>query len=216
MKLLRVLENREYYPIGADTPKHSSVRFVTATNRDLKEEVKAGRFRQDLYFRLSINEIPLPPLRERRCDIPLLCRCFIEAACEAAGKPVPPIPEELLKMLGRYPFPGNIRELKALIYNGVEMMKARTLSPAPFLDYLQRQEDWTEEEPGKERENPPECGPAAPAFGERLPTIRELTDTLVKEALDRSSGNQTAAARMLGITQQALNNRLRRGNNKSC
>jgi DNA-binding NtrC family response regulator len=113
-RLLRFLQEGEYYPIGADSPKKVAARIVLATNRDIRARQNEGQFRKDLYFRLSTHHVHLPPLRERREDIPLLIRAFLEEAANDFGCPVPHLPKEVLLALMQYPYPGNVRELKAM------------------------------------------------------------------------------------------------------
>ena len=109
VKLLRLLQEREYYPLGSDVPKRSTCRVIVATNRNLQQMVAAGGFRNDLYFRLCSHNVEIPPLRERRDDLPLLIAHFLAAAATACGKKTPSYPKELVTLLATYSFPGNLR-----------------------------------------------------------------------------------------------------------
>ena len=114
-KLLRVLENQEVFRIGSNEPIKVNVRLLSATNRDLEAAVAAGTFRQDLYFRLKVVTIKLPPLRERREDMPLLCAHFLKEFNQRHGKHVTGIAEPVRKLMAAYDWPGNVRELRNVI-----------------------------------------------------------------------------------------------------
>ncbi|GFO69976.1 sigma-54-dependent Fis family transcriptional regulator [Geomonas limicola] len=200
VKLLRLLQEGEYFPLGSDRPKRLKARVIVATHRDLKAKEEKGEFRRDLYYRLRTHQILLPPLRERAGDIPLLLDYFLAEAAESLGKKRPTPPKELAQLLATYSFPGNIRELRAMVYDAVSVHRERILSLDTFIKAIG---------PAKEQQ------PAAAAQDhnlfsglERLPTFGEAADLLVTEALARSGGNQTIAARLLGISQPALSKRL--------
>lgn len=201
VKLLRLLQEQTYYPLGSDIPTRSSARIVVATNRDLEREMSEGRFRRDLYYRLIAHHIHVPPLRERKEDIPLLLDHFLAEAAQALHKRKPTPPPELITFLSAYDFPGNIRELKALVTDAVAMHRSGVLSMQRFRDVIGR--DLRPIHP-----SPAEGAPFDLAG--RFPTLREAEEYLIKEALRRSHGNQRIAASFLGITSQALNKRLRR------
>ena len=188
-KLLRLLQEREYVPIGSDTVKLSTARVVTATNQDLESLVKDGRFRKDLYFRLRTHNIRLLPLRERRGDIPLLLSHFIGEAAKEFNKARPNVSHDLLCALENYEFPGNVREFKSMVFDAVGCSSG-TLSIENF-SYL-----------------PKTVSQNADA-GTSLPTLKKVMLDTIQEALRVSGGNQSAAARMLGISHQALNKRLK-------
>ncbi|MGZ6315398.1 MAG: AAA-type ATPase lid domain-containing protein, partial [Candidatus Limnocylindrales bacterium] len=114
-RLVRLIEAREYYPLGSDLPRMTSARFVVATNRDLPQLVSAGQFRRDLYYRLQTHEIRMPPLRERKEDLPLLLDRFLDQAAHDLGKKRLAVPRELLTLLETYDFPGNVRELRSMV-----------------------------------------------------------------------------------------------------
>lgn len=207
VKLLRILQEGRYYPIGSDIPRLSNARFIVATNRNIEAMVQNGEFRRDLYYRLQTHCIHIPPLRERRDDIPLLTEHFISKACATLQKKVPAVPPELFILLSNYPFPGNIRELEGMIFDAISRHQKGILS----LDALCQKvgNNNLHKNGGLDAETA-----IAPvkrlAFGDSLPTMKEADDLLIQEALARSKGNQKIAAMMLGITRRALNNRLHR------
>jgi DNA-binding NtrC family response regulator len=204
VKLLRLLQEREYLPLGADLPRFTDARVVVATNQDLKALERRGRFRNDLYFRLSTHHITLPPLRNRRHDIPLLTDHFLDTASTALGKPRPTPPPELHALLGAYHFPGNVRELESMVYDAVSHHTSRILSLDRFRHHI-REHGASDPAPVV---SSGEIDGSNLLFTDRLPTLREATELLIAEALRRAQGNQSIAARMLGISRQALNRRL--------
>ncbi|BCR06374.1 sigma-54-dependent Fis family transcriptional regulator [Desulfuromonas versatilis] len=207
VKLLRLLQEGEYLPIGADRPKRSSARIIVATNQNLAALQASGAFRKDLFYRLQGHQVQLPPLRERPEDLPLLLEHFLAKAARELGKRKPTAPEELAVLLATYHFPGNIRELEGMVHNAVATHQAGKLSTQSFRVAL-----------GLERSEATgngkgaASGPETPGlvFGDQLPTLSEAADLLVAEALSRSQGNQTIAAGLLGITRPALSKRLKK------
>lgn len=204
VKLLRLLQEGEYLPLGSDTASKSDARIVAATHADLKERMENGSFRADLYYRLCAHQVALPPLRERREDIPLLVDHFIEKAAASLGKPRPVAPPELGRYLAAYLFPGNIRELEAMIHDAVARNSGRILALESF----------AEEIGGKLAVSAvtidvTERCPVCPLRG-KFPTLKESEDLLIAEALRLSGNNQRLAAAYLGISRQALNKRLSR------
>ena len=207
VKLLRLLQEGEYFPLGSDRPKKLRARVVVATHHDLSLKQSAGTFRRDLYYRLCTHLVTIPPLRERKGDLPALLDHFLEDAATALGKKKPTPPRELLQLLATYGFPGNIRELKALVYNAVSVHRDRVLSMDTFLKTIGRPDP----RPNHTAHSQPEQNLYAGL--ERLPTFGEAAELLVEEAMTRANGNQTIAARLLGISQPALSKRLKlRGN----
>ena len=200
VKLLRLLQEGEYLPLGADRPHHSKARIVLATNRDLEQEIQAGRFRRDLYYRLSTHRVTLPPLRNRSEDIQDLLAHLLEKQARVLGKKTPAYPAELVQLLMTYHFPGNIRELEGMVANALGTHQRGTLSMRSFQDALGRgKELLTNSDPTNKL-----------IFTEQLPTLEEAGQLLVSEALKRSQGNQTLAARLLGITRPALSKRIKK------
>ncbi|HQU74259.1 MAG: sigma-54-dependent Fis family transcriptional regulator [Calditrichaeota bacterium] len=216
VKLLRLLQEGKYYPLGSDVPKSSDARVVVATNVDLEEMQAAKKFRRDLYYRLKTHHVHIPSLRERPDDIPLLVDHFLEQASRELGKKPPTPPRELAVLLKTYHFPGNIRELEGMIYDAVSQHRSGTLSMETFKAKIA---------------NLPSAGgishpaghpePATPeddghvTFSEKLPAMKDLEQRLIDEALRRADGNQTIAADLIGMTRKALNNRLIRSRKSS-
>jgi transcriptional regulator with PAS, ATPase and Fis domain len=200
IKLLRLLESREYYALGSDLVRVTGARFVVATNRELGELIATNEFRRDLYFRLQTHEIRIPPLRERKDDLPLLLDHFLREAGDRLGKKVLAVPPELLVLIESYDFPGNVRELRSMIFNAVGRQKEKMISLEPFRESMGHVGDL----PGP----PPSDGELS--FPARLPSIKYATERLIEEALSRSKGNQAIAAGLLGLTPQALSKRLAR------
>lgn len=201
IKLLRVLQDREFFPLGSDQPRPLDARVVVATNRELEELVSTGRMRQDLYYRLRTHHIHVPPLRKRITDIPLLLDHYIEQAARELGKPKPTYPPELPQLLMVYNFPGNVRELRAMVYDAVSVHASRIMSMNTFRERVHGNND------------PPavHSGEGTGLFSrcERLPTLREAADELVEEAMRRAGHNQRIASALLGISPSGLNKRLR-------
>ncbi len=209
IKLLRLLQEGIYYPLGSDFPKKMDVNIVAATNQDLNALMASGRFRQDLYFRLSAHHIKLPPLRERREDIPLLVAHFLDEAGQAMGKPSPEPPPELLKLLELYSFPGNVRELRAMIFDAAAQHRSGSVLSMKSIQQ-------TIEERRQSGDGLPMLADGSPTNDQpfriegRLPTLDEAENVLVSEALRQAGGNQGIAASLLGISRSALNRRLNR------
>lgn len=212
VKLLRLLQEREYYPLGSDVPKPSRARIVVASNRDIHEMVRKGTFRKDLYFRLRTHEIYVPSLRERPEDIPVLLGHFLEKAAASFGRKTPFHPAELLTVLRNYHFPGNVRELEAMVNDAVARHESGILSMESFKQAISlgRNLHPSGDHNATEGDEYPVGQGARFSFIGVFPTIREVEEYLIREAMDRSGGNQTIAADLLGITRQTLNKRLTR------
>ncbi len=201
-KLLRVLESGLVRPVGADSEEPVDVRIVCATNRSLREAVDSGEFRTDLYYRLAVVEILVPPLRERPEDIPVLARHFLEGLDGTVTRMDELIPDTLVQSLQTYSFPGNVRELK----NFIERIVIHSRIPgAPAITTL--------------NELCPVacctcCYPGDKAFGSpaspEILNLDELERAAITAALERAGGVQTVAAELLGISRQALDRRLLR------
>ncbi|MBF0109187.1 MAG: sigma-54-dependent Fis family transcriptional regulator [Magnetococcales bacterium] len=204
VKLLRLIQDRKYFPLGADLAQRTDARIICATHRDLNALMKEQTFRPDLYFRLSAHQVTIPPLRDRKEDLPLLTRHFLQEASENLKKPVPNLPHELFNLLFAYDFPGNVRELRAMIHDVLARNDATTLSLSPLREaVVPRGRD------GMPQHLPHDTPPRITFHG-RLPTIQETEEFLIQAALDRAHGNKSLAATLLGITRQTLNNKLRR------
>ncbi|MBI9073563.1 MAG: sigma-54-dependent Fis family transcriptional regulator [Melioribacteraceae bacterium] len=200
VKLLRLIEAREYFPLGADIPKHTDTRVVVATNKNLKELSKSDEFRSDLYFRLSSHQIKIPPLRDRFDDLPLLLDHFLQLAADDMNKKKPTPPEELTMLLSTYQFPGNLRELKAVVFDAVANHKSKMLNMRIFREYLKENGSGSEPViiPQSKKESISVSG------WENLPTIKQITLLLIKEAMSRTNNNQSISGQILGITRQTL------------
>jgi two-component system nitrogen regulation response regulator GlnG len=210
LKLLRLLQEQTYYPLGADQPKQSSARIVVATNRDIQQGMEQGEFRKDLYYRLRAHHIRIPPLRERKQDIPLLIQHLIHKAARALSKPPPTYPPELERLLRNYHFPGNVRELEGMLFDAVTRHKGGTLSIQSIREAVGHEIGLAE----KKSLHKPGAEVMIKLSSTRLPTLKEMEHYLIDEALTRAEGNQRIAAQMLGLTRQALNKRLLRNKNK--
>jgi len=206
VKLLRLLEEGIYYPLGSDMAETSDARIVASTNHDIENLMTEGTFRKDLYYRLCTHHLHIPPLRERLQDIPLLLDRFLEDAAESLNKEKPVPSRELITLLSNYHFPGNIRELQAMVHHAVAQHESGQLSPEGFKGFM------------KKRGPVSETAYAIPAddgagindiFG-HFPTLKEAEEYLITKALNRAEGNQGAAASLLGISRQALNQRLKK------
>lgn len=212
IRLLRLIQEREFYPVGSDTPRRSEARIVCASNKDLKELVAQGRFRNDLFYRLNIHHVELPPLRNRKEDIPLLLEYFIRQAATTLAITPPSYPKELLDLLAVYHFPGNVRELQGIVFDAVARSKSGKLSQEPFRQVMT---DGRMQSPA-----PPVS--TAPGMDVRLegveriwghfPTLDEAENYLIDVAMSIAKGNQGTAATMLGLKRQTFNIRLKKRN----
>ena len=207
-KLLRVLEERTVIRLGATKPRHIDVRFVTATNRDLGREVKSKRFRGDLYYRISGLVVRIPPLRQRRVELQPLAMHFLRIFCERSGHVPPRISRDALDVLHSYDWPGNVRELRnvmeraALLSNQLEIGPEHVmLEPPPAEDNEAERDDFDAVTKVLSVVDAPPSAALAEAGGssERDRVIR---------ALEACGGNQTRAAKILGVSRRTLINRL--------
>ncbi|MFV0438018.1 MAG: sigma-54-dependent transcriptional regulator [Desulfopila sp.] len=205
VKLLRLLQEQEYYPLGADFPEKSSVRIIAATNRSMAKEHDNPSFRRDLFYRLQTHHVHIPPLRERREDLPLLVEHFLHQAAGQLKKSVPHYPEEIMTLLGSYHFPGNLRELKSILFDALSQHTTKTMSLAPIREKIFKDAPDT-------RPSPSHLAEDATLFADftDLPSLERASYHLVLEAMKRANGNQTIAARFLGISQSALSQRLKK------
>jgi DNA-binding NtrC family response regulator len=204
VKLLRLVQEREYFTLGSDNVKKSNARLIVATNRDLARLRDKEKFRNDLYYRLLHHRIEVPPLRQRQEDIPLLANYFIKQAASELSKAEPAAPPELFNLLSVYDFPGNIRELKSLIYDAVSCHHKGKLSLESFKMVVGDHPAAGIQRPGTLSIH------SLYASLENLPSLKESEDLLIEEALKRGNGNQSLTALMLGISRQTLHRRARR------
>jgi DNA-binding NtrC family response regulator len=206
VKLLRLLESREYYPLGSDLPKRADARVIVATNRDLGPEVAAGGFRKDLYYRLATHHVHVPPLRERRRDLRLLFQHFLKSAAAEYRKPEPAVPDTVYDVLGWYDFPGNVRELKAVAFHVMSRTVSGPLDPELVENCIGRKKATGGKVQDRQHMNDES---SIRLTGTNFPTIKQATEQLVDRALELCGGNQRAAAGLLGISPPALSKRLR-------
>ena len=202
VKLLRLLQENIYYPLGSDRPKQCQARVVTAANKDLTMLAgKDGEFRMDLYYRLSTHLIRIPPLRDRREDIPALVGFLVVEAAAAMHKETPAVSERAMALLLNHPFWGNIRELKAYIVDAVARCEQGMITENLIAERLT----------GRVGATAPttEATSLTALFGS-FPTLEELLEYAIDEALATAENNQSQAARLLGISRQALNKRLKK------
>jgi DNA-binding NtrC family response regulator len=204
VKLLRLLQEHEYMPLGKDSSRMSDARIIASTHADLWAMQENKQFRKDLHYRLRTHRVWIPPLRERNEDLALLCKYFLVQAANALDKPRPEITTKLLSLLATYPFPGNIRELKAMVFDAMAQHKSGPLPIRVFQDHMSRAQAT-----GRMKIQNFWSDPSAPNTGADLPTIKEATRQLVKAAMHRCDDNQSQAAQILGISQQALSKRLK-------
>lgn len=193
VKLLRVIQEKEVLPLGATSPLKVDVRFVAATNRNMQEMMKSGEFRQDLWFRLNVVNLHIPPLSRRREDIPLLAYHFLARCAARMGKPVGEISAEAMSILKAYDFPGNVRELENIIERGVAIATGNTIEAAYLPDDLRELSIRT----FRKKEG-------------RLPSLEEQERDYIRWVLQEAGGNQTLAAQILGIDRVSLWRKLKR------
>jgi DNA-binding NtrC family response regulator len=185
-KLLRALQEGELDRVGRDRPVRVDVRVIATTNRDLREALQAGRFRQDLFFRLNVVSVRLPPLRERPQDIPLLARHFVEKLRTPGGSAVRELSHAAIQQLVAYPWPGNVRELESCIQRALLLCSDRVLHPS----HLQL-----------------EVAPVSPATA--TGTRSEMERRLIFATLERLNGNRSRTAEAIGVSVRTIRNRLR-------
>jgi DNA-binding NtrC family response regulator len=195
-KLLRVLETRRIVRLGSSEEFETDVRIIAATNRDLAAEVRVGRFREDLYFRLGGFRIDVPPLRDRRSEIPLLASLFVREMAARMSAPAPGVGPELLAVLERYPWPGNVRELK-------HVMEAALVLAAPGNIGIEHLPPQFRSAPGQ-----PPAAPTIAAVGS--PSLSLAERSAIVGALEACAGNQSRAARQLGISRRTLIYKMRK------
>jgi len=216
IKLLRLLQEKEYYPLGDDEPRYSDALIITATNKNIYQLQKEGKFRKDLFYRLDVHHIHLPPLRERLDDLPLLVDHFLEEAGRSLGKKKPTPPPELYPLLATYHFPGNIRELRSMVYKAVSLHKSKMLSLDSFKNHMCENRDNKIQEETTASTIIPEAIPELfPTSNDNpFPTLKQAQKALIQLAMERAGNNQSIAAQMLGISQQALSKRLKKISDK--
>jgi two-component system response regulator HupR/HoxA len=197
VKLLRVIQESEIMPVGYHQPKKVDVRIIASTNRDLRAEVAAGNFRQDLFFRINVFSVTIPPLRERRDDIQPLAEFFLKHFSRKLNREDGRLGEAALRKLCNYSWPGNVRELQNEIERLVLLAEnAETIGPELLSDNI--------------RNSGPRSGSARNSAGDLKTAIKELEDVMIREAMARHNGNKSHVARVLGISRQSLLEKLQR------
>jgi DNA-binding NtrC family response regulator len=207
VKILRLLEEKIYYPLGSDSPEKSDARIIACCNQEIPTLIEAEKFRKDLYYRLCAHHIHLPPLRERPEDIPLLLDYFLEEASKSLKKEKPVPTCEVVALLASYDFPGNIRELQAMIHHAVAEHKSGKLSMKGFRKFIKK------DVPLQTGSLPVPSEGNSSSINEILghfPTLKEMEEHLISEAMKSVDDKQGAAATLLGISRQALNQRLKK------
>ena len=198
VKLLRVLQEGEYEPLGGDTVK-ADVRIIAATNRNLQQEVEAGRFREDLYYRLNVIAITAPPLRSRRDDVPLLVDHFLGIYCAKNGRPRLSVSSEALAKLLDYTWPGNVRELENVIERAAVLCASEVLGLGDLPDAVTRASA---------------PAPSSLVFEVGTP-LAEMEQRMIRETLKRTDGDKSLAAQLLGISTRTIYRKLDEGSGGS-
>jgi two-component system, NtrC family, response regulator AtoC len=183
VKLLRVIQENQIYRVGGNRPIGLEVRFIAATHKDLKQEVQKGRFREDLFFRLNVVQINLPSLRERREDIPLLMRYFLNYYNRKFRKSITGIDHEGREILLSYPYPGNVRELQNILERAVALAEGENLTPADL---------------------PPDLQEYSPAFPQNWSTLAEREREYIRKVLNFTKRNFSATAKILALPKTTL------------
>ncbi len=191
VKLLRFLGERTFERVGSGKTLTADVRLITATNKNLAEMVKTGKFREDLFFRLRVVEINLPPLRERAGDVVLLAQSFLREFAAENAKPVKEFTSDARQLLLQYPWPGNVRELRTAIEHAVVLSRGEKIAARDL--------------PASVRAEPPV---AAPASAPSALTLREAEQQVIERALKETGGNRTLAARKIGMSRRTFHRKL--------
>ena len=197
VKLLRVLEKREYEPLGSNKTERVDVRIIAATNRDLMEMMHRREFREDLFFRINVIRLTIPPLRERREDIPLLLDHFIERINLKQSKQIKKVSSSALKTLFDYDFPGNVRELENIIEHATILTKGIEIQFRHLPSYLARKHEVS-------------LAPASLPEGENMSVLDNVERDLIVRALERHRGRSAAAAKELGVHRSTLWRKIKR------
>lgn len=193
VKLLRVIQERQMMRVGGTATISVDVRFVAATNRNLQEAIKSNEFRKDLYYRLNVVSLDLPPLASRKGDIPLLAQHFLEKHSRLMSREVPVLSKEVLDVLKEYDFPGNVRELENIVERGIALATENVINPEHLPDDIRDFRIKT----------------FRPRDG-KFPTLEEQEIDYIKQVLSQSAGNKTLAAETLGIDRVSLWRKIKR------
>lgn len=204
VKLLRVLSERSIERVGSNTPIKVDVRLIAATNKNLRELVDRGEFREDLFFRLNVVKIDMPPLRERGEDIVLLASAFLREFAEENKRPIKTLTDEAIELMRRYPWPGNVRELRTVIEHGVVMCNAAQIGVEHLPDFMRQSPKSVAKSEGIATKG----HQIVLASGIEL-NLHVLEQRAINEALTQAAGNRTLAADMLGISRRTLQRKLK-------
>jgi transcriptional regulator with PAS, ATPase and Fis domain len=197
VKLLRILQDKEFQRLGSNIPLKADVRVITATHRNLEEAIQKGIFREDLYYRLNVISITLPPLRDRREDIPLLIDHFLKKYSEKNQKPISTISKEATAFLLRYDYPGNVRELENLMERAVVLCRGESITTQDLPFHLKEEKSEKSWGPSKKERSLPE-------------SLEEIEKESILSALHQSQGVQTKAAESLGISERVLRYKMKK------
>src|SRR5262249_31564742 len=208
-KLLRVLQERTFERVGSSEPMTADVRILAATHQDLEDLIRQGRFREDLYYRLNVFPVFVPPLRERWEDIPELAVHFLRQAAERCKKPITQVDDDALAILKAYHWPGNIRQLENVIERAVVVAEGPTLTVRDLSDDVVRAVDVLPGPAGEGDEDGLVLAPVNGARRERRERNRREREQLLR-ALQATNGNKAEAARALGLARSTLVSRLKK------
>ncbi len=208
-KLLRALQERIVEPLGSVKPVHTDARILAATNRDLREEVAKGTFREDLYFRLAVLEIAIPPLRERIEDLPRLTAFLLEKLGARNNKSVRSVSPAFLDILSRYRWPGNVRELENVLERAIILARSDQLTPETLPPHLTEQV--RHPDPAPARHSGASSGPHGdPQAGETPASFLEAERRTIEQALEANEGHRERTAEALGISRRTLQYKLKK------
>jgi two-component system response regulator PilR (NtrC family) len=205
VKLLRVIQERSFLRVGGTGPIEVDVRLIAATNRNLEEEVKKGNFREDLFYRLNVIQIPLPALRDRKQDIPLLAEFFLRKYAKETNKDIRRISKEAMDLLVNYNYLGNVRELENIIERSVALESGQAIQPDSLPGNVLHPQSVAQKFSLQEADQKFQQGQLA---------LDQLVDAFEKEwllkALDKAHGSRSRAARLLGISSRSMRYRLKK------
>ena len=210
VKLLRLLGERTFERVGGNASISADVRLVAATNKHMETLVAEGKFRDDLFYRLNVVRIHMPPLRARREDVPLMVQAFLKQSCQENDKPLRELTSDAMNRLMEYPWPGNVRELRAAVDHGVVLATGPKITLRDLPTALRQ---WTGEGPGGSPAAAPGTAPGKPGGAPVSPwNIQEREHDLIRRALQETGGNITEAAVRLGISRRTLHRKLKQQN----
>jgi two-component system response regulator AtoC len=211
VKLLRVLQEKKVRRLGGTGDIPINARIISATNRDIEGIVKEGRFREDLYYRLNVFRLNLPPLRERKDDIPLLAANLLEKLCARMGRPVPQFSDGVMEKLASYTFPGNVRELENILERSLIYCSGQVIGENDI--DLHKQENAGIKSPAPEtpagRKDLSESSPPGAAKSVEASSMEDIEKQAIMNALEKCGGNRTKTAKMLGLSRKTILNKLK-------